>query len=328
MSFGNENSRLAALHRALIFGRPAGPFIVLLVSALGSIPCACARPQLSIGELKNIYRPEIQGQEWYINDHALLRDSKGVWHMFGTTGKEPDVREIQNYHSDDEKNFAHAVAPALTGPWRTLPFALTADPARKELHLWAPYVLEHNGLWHMFYAAGNVEPNGLSRIHLAVSKDLLEWKRSDDNPLVSDVNARDPFIMPHDHGWIMYYTMNSPDHRGYLVVAARTSADLIHWGERRIVFYDSKNPFGSESPFVVKRANTYYLFVGPRPSKKGNLYGTEVFASSDPLRFEPSAKVGAFDIHAAEVVESDGAWWITHSGWGKGGLYVAELKWR
>jgi hypothetical protein len=53
---------------------------------------------------------------------------------------------------------------------------------------------------------------------------------------------------------------------------------------------------------------------------------TIVLASGDPLHFERADCVGEISAHACEVVvDEDGNDWITHCGWGQGGVYVAPL---
>src|SRR5699024_8185119 len=107
--------------------------------------------------------------------------------------------------------------------------------------------------------------------------------------------------------WLLFYTATSEPTGGNHVVACRTSRDLLRWGERRIVFRDEEEGTwggGTESPFVVERGGSWYLFIGPR----GGYVGTDVFAGADPLHFDPSQRVGHVPSHAAEVVR-DGARW-------------------
>lgn len=63
---------------------------------------------------------------------------------------------------------------------------------------------------------------------------------------------------------------------------------------------------------------------GPRPEYDG----TDVFVSDDPFHWEEADKVGHIAAHAAEVVKDEaGRWYVTRCGWGRGGLYLAPLKW-
>ena len=280
-------------------------------------------PLLVAGPFRRIYNPGIgESKPWYINDHCFIPDPEGTWHLFGITHEEPAK-------AWEEDNLAHATSMNLTQfPWRKQPFALSVieDPWG-EVHLWAPHVVYNDGTYFMFYCAGDKDPTKY-KIHLATSADLWRWERHAENPVVADgFHARDPFIMKVGDEWIMYYTATSDPARGNHVVARQTSTDLIHWSERRIVFTDPSVGTGggpTESPFVVRRGRYYYLFIGPR----GGYAGTDVFQSLDPFHWSLESKVGHIPAHAAEVIrDKDGRWYVSHCGWGEGGVYLAPLYW-
>ncbi len=55
---------------------------------------------------------------------------------------------------------------------------------------------------------------------------------------------------------------------------------------------------------------------------------TRVLASDDPLAFDVAGQVATIDAHAAEViVDDEGGWWVSHCGWGEGGVHLAPLTW-
>jgi beta-fructofuranosidase len=128
------------------------------------------------------------------------------------------------------------------------------------------------------------------------------------------------------------------------VVVASESTDLVHWSGRRIVYTDPcTGDMGgpTESPFVVARGSRYYLFIGPdweglvRSKQQTGRYdwkhyrGTRVLESDDPFHFTLAGQVGFLDSHASEVVVDEaGATWVSHCGWGQGGVYLASLEWR
>jgi hypothetical protein len=94
----------------------------------------------------------------------------------------------------------------------------------------------------------------------------------------------------------------------------------------------------------VAHEDRYLLFIGPdygelmRVLQAEGRYTAEVraayrrtrvLASHDPLSFELAGQVATVDSHAAEVVEDpDGGWWVSHCGWGEGGVHLAPLTWR
>jgi beta-fructofuranosidase len=293
--------------------------------------------QVGAGPFEQIYDPSVgEDEPWYINDHTFIRDRDGTWHLIGITHAEPLAPK-------DELHLAHATAPDLHGPWTKQPFALSTDPSVGEAHLWAPHVIDHAGQYWMFVCAGGATPEAY-RIHLATSDDCTTWTRHPENPLVVDgFEARDPMVIRIGDRWVMYYTATTEPSGGNHVVAATESDDLVHWSGRRIVYTDSwRGTYGgpTESPFVVERDGTWYLFSGPSKfgeamtrqergerARWGDVYSTTlVLASDDPFHFDRADEVGMIEAHAAEViVDVDGSAWISHCGWGQGGVYLAPL---
>jgi beta-fructofuranosidase len=286
------------------------------------------------GEFTRIYDPSDDDERWYINDHTIVRDADGTWHLIGITHREPA-------DPHDETDLAHATAPELHGPWTKRPVALSADAAWGETLLWAPHVIAHDGRYWMFVCAGGASMTGY-RIHLATSDDLVTWRRHPDNPLVVDgFEARDPMVLRVDGRWVLYYTATTRPDGGHHVVAAVESDDLVHWSGRRVVYEDeAEGTFGgpTESPFVVPRDGWYHLFIGPdwagllSSKEETGRYDpaayrrTRVLRSADPLHFGAADVVATIDAHAAEVVvDESGQTWISHCGWGQGGVYLAPL---
>lgn len=283
-------------------------------------------PPVRAGELRRIYDPSAGEKEpWYVNDHCFIRDETGLWHLFGITHAEP-------LNPMDEKDLAHATSPSLfEGPWRKEPFALSADlEAWGEHHLWAPHVVRRDGAYHMFVCAGGATHSEY-RIHLATSQDLWTWTRHPRNPLFTDgFDARDPNLLWDGHRWLMYYTATADPEGGHHVVACRTSQDLITWSDRHVVFLDTETgTFGgpTESPFVVRRGRSHYLFICNN-DRRGGYDSTDVYRSDDPCRFTLADRVATLPVHAAEVIRDvDGRWYLSHCGWARGGVYLAPLTW-
>ncbi|HEX6245287.1 MAG TPA: hypothetical protein VFZ61_30405, partial [Polyangiales bacterium] len=54
---------------------------------------------------------------------------------------------------------------------------------------------------------------------------------------------------------------------------------------------------------------------------------TTVYFSVDPLAFQ-DPPITQIEAHAPEVVRDlDGSEYITHAGWGQGGVFIAPLRW-
>ena len=290
-----------------------------------------------VGPFQRVYDPSVgEVRAWYVNDHTFFRDAAGTWHLIGITHEEP-------LSPFDERHLAHATAPTLLGPWTKQPFALSADPDWGETHLWAPHVVHHDGTYWMYYCAGGPDPSAY-RIHLATSPDGWTWTRHPANPLIVDgFEARDPMVRQVGDEWVLYYTATSEPSGGQHVVAAATSRDLVRWSGRQVVYEDPMSGTGAgptESPFVLERDGTWFLCIGPdweglvRSKEETGRYDlaayrrTRVLASDDPFAFDPTGQVATIDAHAAEVViDGDGSAWVSHCGWGQGGVFLAPLRW-
>ncbi|RZS31127.1 beta-fructofuranosidase [Herbihabitans rhizosphaerae] len=303
------------------------PVLLATVSAaaLAVTPASAAPPpqdNVSAGPFRNVYDPSVgEDEPWYYNDHTLVRDVvTGLWHVFAITHAEPA-------NPLDEKNFGHATAPSPHGPWTKQPFALTADPAAGESHIWAPHVIHSDGVYYLFYAAGTPD-HARYRMHLATSTDLVTWTRSPANPLFVDgYDGRDPMVRRIGDQWVVYYTATSEPLGGKHQVAYRTSRDLLRWSEKKVAFeHPTVGTYGgpTESPFVVRQGDWWYLFV----CCEDGYTDTRVYRSRDPLSFSMDAPAGRIDAHASEVItDHDGYVGITGAGWGMRGLWLAPLKW-
>ena len=196
-----------------------------------------------------------------------------------------------------------------------------------ETLVWAPYVFENDGVYRMFYCAGGPTHENY-RIHQATSSDLFHWERHPDNPMIVDgYDARDPMVMRYQDQWILYYTATAHPSGGNHTVMAMTSDDLIRWSHKKTVFTDSaigKAGGPTESPFVVAHKERYFLLV----TTNRGYNRTAVYESDDPLHWEPENRIGSFGAHAAEVIQTQGKWFVSRAGWGQGGVWLAEFIWK
>ncbi|MFD8209668.1 family 43 glycosylhydrolase [Streptomyces sp. NPDC059695] len=278
---------------------------------------------IGAGPFALVHDPSTPAGPRYLNDHTLIR-ARGRWHLFGIVGERAAPGEAPD--STAEISFAHASAPAPHGPWTPHPDALTVEPSYfGEEHLWAPHVVEADGRFWMFYAAGGADGRGAA-INLATSTDLFTWTREPSGPLFRGLVARDPMVLRVGGEWVMYYTeLSAPG--GHHVVACRRSADLVRWSEPAVAFTDASTETTvsvTESPYVVERDGWYYLFIGPR----NGYTGTDVLASRDPFRFGLAGAAGHVPGHAVEVFADGEAWYASAAGWFGPGLYLAPVEWR
>ncbi|MFD5322768.1 glycosyl hydrolase family 32 [Streptomyces sp. NPDC127092] len=294
-------------------------------ASASATPASAADPPhqwLAAGPFTHVHDPSLPGRRRYLNDHTLVR-AGDRWHLFGIVGDSAPPGQAPD--SSAETAFLHASAPSPYGPWTGHPDALTVDPAyHGEEHLWAPHVIEADGTYWMFYAAGG---RSGAAINLATSTDLFTWTRVPSGPLFRGIAARDPMVVRIGAEWVMYYTeLSAAD--GRHLVAYRRSTDLRHWSAPGTAFADESTASSgvsvTESPFVVERDGWYHLFLGPR----GGYDGTDVLASRDPFRFGLDGYAGHVPGHAVEPFTDGQQWYASAAGWFKHGLYVAPLRWQ
>lgn len=304
------------------------PLLVLLSAWSGAFPGSgfAQKPERALveaGKFIEIFDPSVGTKEhWAANDHTFIWGPDHQWHVFGITHPVP-----LEWNKDPGRHLFHATAAKLTqNPlWTKEEFAVTAGWDKYgEYLLWAPHVIQNKGTYYMFVCVGNNQGHQY-KIHLLTSSDLWHWERSPANPLVIDgFDARDPNVVRVGGQWVMYYTATSSTNGGNHIVASVASKDLLHWSNRRVVFtHTRQGTFGgpTESPFVVRRGNSYYLFICDGGT-------TNVYLSTDPFHWEMTELVGRIEAHAAEVVrDRDGFWYISHAGWEHGGLSLARLVW-
>lgn len=279
------------------------------------------------GDWKLLFKPENTGS--YINDHTLYRHVDGSWHLIGIT-------RHGNGSPNDERYFAHGSAPSIIAEGGYEEHEKICAYGRKA---WAPHAVSENGVCHLFWGPGSML--------LDTSSDMFAWEHQgvvlDPQKTFLRGAFRDTMTLKVGDKWLMYSTGKKGD---YGTVNVWQSADLKKWepvGHALTTSGDAPlNPSwgATESPFVVKYGDWYYLFVTYTDCKPWNYQNTLVFRSKDPLDFgdydgSEDLVVTRLATHAPEIVQNpdDGKWYITSCGW-KGNLVVwegcamiAELGW-
>ncbi len=290
------------------------------------------------GDWQLLYKPGKTG--CYVNDHSLILADDGSWHLFGIT------RDGVEVEPDRERWFTYGRSPGLISDSGFEEVCKVCDTG---LRAWAPSVVYHEDRYYMYY--------GPAPLRLATSYELSHWMENPvylhDAPL--DSCHRDSMVLKLDDGsWLMYATGL---HNRYGVISVFQSDDLINWHFIKYALKTSGNarfipswgdtggvypPWGAtESPFVVKKEDLYYLFITFTSGSLESYHNTLVFKSDDPLDFgkytgdnENDIVIAKLHTHAPEVVcDNDGQWYITTCGWRnhgtpiEGGVAIAKLDW-
>lgn len=273
----------------------------------------------------------------YVNDHCLIQGTDGLWHLYFIEGT------ISNeiwYRDSNQIIIGHATSPDLLN-WEHLEPALRLGPpgTLDAGHVTAPYVIEFNGQYYMYYVGKEAGVGYFAGEHmmLAISNDLYTWQRHFTSPIMAPdtawasyhpkgylggsggpVSCRDAHVIAHpEYGWILYYVArlkadpNRPSaDQEYSCVAAATSPDRTHWTDRGPVL--TRKTSGTEeftyahpeSPCVFQKDGLWYLFW-----KGGN--GTRYVISDNPLDFNDRSEYFLATSHASEIFDWQGTWFIT-----------------
>jgi beta-fructofuranosidase len=293
--------------------------------------------------LPSIYRPERSG-EWdvlfrptrwssYVNDHSIVRTRDGRWHLYGCAQLSPEV------NPENERYIVHGSAGSLSEPMEE-----HRPKIDNGTRAWAPGVVRNGDRLFMYY--------GPSPTMMATSLDAQHWMGHPvelaGTPL--DAAHRDHMVFQLKPGMWLMYAVGVRDGLG--CVSVHVSNDLIQW---RFVQYaltsaesaPLKPAWGAmESPFVVKYASGYYLFITYTDCSKSNYTDTLVFFSTNPFDFGTYAPAGDADDpallitrlygHASEVIHDpeQNRWFLTCAGWRGFGLphegcvSIAPLAWK
>lgn len=285
------------------------------------------RPKIA-SDWRLLFKPEKFGR--YVNDHSLVRHSDGLWHLFGITSHATED------FSEQERYFVHASGQLWNDAGGMQELGKVCDNG---VRAWAPGLIQHGGRTFMHY--------GPSPMRMATSFELGHWMEHaaviEGAPL--DSCHRDSMVLKiEDNRWLMYIT--GIDGK-YGVVSVLESTDLVRWRFLRFALRTSGNapynpPWGAtESPFVVRIEDLYYLFITYTDCQQHNYHNTLVFRSDDPRDFGnytgdngEDLVIATLPAHAPEIIEdTDGQWYVTTCGWRgyqtpiEGAVAIAKLDW-
>jgi hypothetical protein len=323
----------------------AGKAALAVLAALAWVSTLLAGPALAaVPSSGTTYTPHIAGP-WttlfsptqpapagYMNDHTVVKGGDGEWHIIGISGGGGGA----------ENSFASASTSSLTsGTWTEGP-VLSAyyDANGNPIQAWAPYAMNYGGTEYMFYRSNR---NGVDNLEVETTTDpsLQVWTRRTDvtvdggGPGNVVHNFRDPMVFPYNGSFLMY----APGTEGSgntNFLEEYQSTNLINWTHVGHALSLSGSattaPWGStESPFVFKYGDYYYLSTTITDSGSSTYHSTYIFRSTSPTDFGDFNGVSAsgagtlvteLAVHAPEyVADTNGQWYVTTAGWQNTSLY-------
>jgi beta-fructofuranosidase len=223
----------------------------------------------------------------YVTDFCIVRSAE-TFHLFHIRGERwtwpLGYREIDLGHAISDDLCTWTPVQPVLGPG--------AQGAWDETGIWAPDIIEVDGVYHMFYTGSDAQNN--QAIGLARSADLCHWDKHPSNPMVTpgawsdravgrDVAGRDGMVYADlERGrYLMYYTATLADGRACIALAQ--SLDLYQWEDLGPTYIEDDRSYNRcESPYLVRHNDSYYyLFYSAKggPKSKG-------FLASDFTHFD------------------------------------------
>lgn len=261
-------------------------------------------------------------------DHALIKRN-GEHHLIYIRGT-----AASHWPESPSDDFGHATSTDLVH-WNVHPPVLKSPkPGWDEFQVWAPHIIEHQGEYWMLYTG--VNDNCCQAVGLARSKDLYQWERHPENPVITtgdwghwDTNVwsdcRDPMVLKDGDTFYCYYTATR--HTGATpalesCVGVSSSKDLIHWQDEGYIRLDKSLTTPPESPFCVKRGGKYYLFY----TNYG--LGTVLAVSDDPVKgfTYPEAFQVLPEASASEIHQDGDDWYISLISHAPNALHFFEIR--
>jgi len=226
----------------------------------------------------------------YVTDFCIIR-SAGTFHLFHIRGERwtwpLGYREIDLGHAISTDLCTWTPVQPVLGPG--------APGAWDETGIWAPDIIEVDGVYYMFYTGSDAQNN--QAIGLASSADLRQWDKHLSNPVITpgawsdravghDVAGRDGMVYADKERrrYLMYYTATLADGRACIALAQ--SADLHQWEDLGPTYIEDNRGYNRcESPYLVRHDDSYYLFYSAKGGAGGSTVAHNVaWAISQSLR--------------------------------------------
>lgn len=246
--------------------------------------------------IKSDFKRIIQYSGNHLQDFCLFKALDQTWHAFGIFG---------NGSIESEISFFHNSSSSLYGEYKKHNLILTntetGNTQNRAPHKYAPFVMEKDGVYFLFYT----RPNGTNMY--VKSPDLYEWSNKPEI-IFEQGNARDMCIQKIQDFYYCYYCDTYVSNgKKCGAVFLRKSKDLERWGASILVHNSNVEDMLIESPFVIEHENIFYLFVCNRTvERKRKQCVNYIYCSESPESFKSGFENYNFemkDVFAVEIVK-------------------------
>lgn len=214
-----------------------------------------------------------------------------VYHAYPEQGYEAGPAEMGLAWSDDEELLEWNRLEQPVFSWKD-----GADWERGGLY--KACLLEWEGTYYLFYNAKNAETSWHEQTGVAMSRDLLHWRRYEGNPVIRNIPgswqskfASDPCVVRDGDRWLMFYFGYDGSHAQEGIAV---SANLLDWkcGEEPILRHGAPGELDGQhahKPSVVRHRDVlYHFYCAVRPARSedaalGSEYRTITVAASSPI---------------------------------------------
>lgn len=186
-----------------------------------------------------------------------------VYHSYPQVGYEEGSAEIGLAYTEDE-TLLH---------WERLPKPILSWKDGEEWErggLYKGCLIEEDGKYYLFYNAKQKDEFPWNeQIGMAVSDDMIHWRRNSANPVIRNSEKKwdslfcsDPYVVKDHEKWVMFY-FGYDGHRASDGIAF--SENLFDWKkhEKPILMHGKKgeiDSFYAHKPSVLKQGETMYHF--------------------------------------------------------------------
>lgn len=282
------------------------------------------KPCIYNGENTKSFKKGEKYDKWITNDFSIIREGE-YFHMVGIT--HPAVPGFVNSyeHAGDiheaEFQLFHACAKAKS--FSDIFYEDSFTECEKILYpaqrkgegneIWAPALIKRGESFSIIYSP--------KKIRMAESTDFKSFKIRELFECKSTV-ARDPFVYEENGVYYIIYTEEK-------LLKYRLTTDFTTFSEEKILQESLFADTETESPFLLKKDEIYYLFWSVYNGKNGSYdERTMVFAAESVEGLKNTAPITMLQAHAPEILcDDNGDYYILSAFYPNNGVSAARLVW-